>query len=131
MHQPRHHSLVRALVLGGLMAVTATAASAQTAPDNTKVNKRDRAEGAVTADQQKETAVDRELARKIRRALVKDDALSTYAHNVKVIAIGGTVTLKGPVRSEDEKKAVEAKAIEIAGKDHVKNLLSIAPAKTE
>jgi hyperosmotically inducible periplasmic protein len=131
MHQPRHHSLVRALVLGGLLAVTATAATAQTAPDNTKVNKRDRADGAVTADQQKENAGDRELARKIRRALVKDDALSTYAHNVKVIAIGGTVTLKGPVRSEDEKKAVEAKAVEIAGKDHVKNLLSIAPAKTE
>jgi len=131
MYQPRHHSLVRALVLGGLMAVTASAAAAQTAPDNTKVNKRDRAEGAVTADQQKETATDRELARKIRRALVKDDALSTYAHNVKVIAINGTVTLKGPVRSEDEKKAVEAKAVEVAGKDNVKNLLSIAPAKTE
>jgi osmotically-inducible protein OsmY len=129
MHQPRHRSLVRALVLGGLMAVTATAATAQTAPDNTKVNKRDRAEGAVTADQQKETAADRELARKIRRALTKDDTLSTYAHNVKVIAIGGTVTLKGPVRSEEEKNAVEAKANEIAGKEHVKNLLSIAPAK--
>jgi hyperosmotically inducible protein len=129
MHQPRHHSLVRALVFGGLLAATATAATAQTAPDNTKVNKRDRAEGAVTADQQKETAADRELARKIRRALVKDDTLSTYAHNVKVIAIGGTVTLKGPVRSEEEKTAVEAKAVEIAGKEHVKNLLSIAPAK--
>jgi osmotically-inducible protein OsmY len=128
MHQPRHQSLVRALVLGGLLAVTATA-TAQTAPDNTKVNKRDRAEGAVTADQQKETAADRELARKIRRALVKDDALSTYAHNVKVIAIGGTVTLRGPVRSAEEKAAVEAKAVEIAGKEHVKNLLSIAPAK--
>ena len=129
MHQPRHHSLVRALVLGGLVAVTAPAATAQTAPDNTKVNTRDRAEGAVTADQQKETAADRELARKIRRALTKDETLSTYAHNVKIIAIGGTVTLKGPVRSEAEKQAVEAKAIEIAGKEHVKNLLSIAPAK--
>jgi osmotically-inducible protein OsmY len=131
MHQPRHHSLVRALVLGGLLAATATAATAQTAPDNTKVNKRDRADGAVTADQQKETAADRELARKIRRTLTKDDTLSTYAQNVKIIAIGGTVTLKGPVRSDDEKKAVEAKAVEIAGKDHVKNLLTIAPAKTE
>ena len=129
MHQPRHHSLVRALVLGGLMAVTATAATAQTAPDNTKVNKRDRAEGAVTADQQKETAADRELAQKIRRALVKDDTLSTYAQNVKIIAIAGEVTLKGPVRSDEEKKTVEAKAVEIAGKDKVKNLLSIAPAK--
>jgi hyperosmotically inducible periplasmic protein len=129
MHQARHHSLVRALVLGGLMAVTATAATAQTPPDNTKVNKRDRAEGAVTADQQKETAADRDLASKIRRALTKDDTLSTYAHNVKIIAIGGEVTLKGPVRSDDEKKAVVAKAVEIAGKDKVKDLLSIAPAK--
>jgi osmotically-inducible protein OsmY len=129
MHQPRHHSLVRAIVLGGLMALTATAATAQTAPDNTKVNKRDRAEGAVTADQQKETAADRELASKIRHALTKDDTLSTYAHNVKIIAIAGEVTLKGPVRSDEEKKTVEAKAVEIAGKDKVKNLLSIAPAK--
>jgi hyperosmotically inducible periplasmic protein len=129
--QPR--SLVRALVFGGLIGLASTAA-AQTAPDNTKVNKRDRAEQAVTADQQKENATDRELARKIRRALVKDDALSTYAKNVKVIAVGGVVTLKGPVRSEDEKKAVVAKAIEVAGKDNVKDLLSIAPekpAKTE
>ena len=129
MHHSRQYSLVRALVFGGLMAVTATAATAQTAPDNTKVNKRDRAEGAVTADQQKETAADRELARKIRRALTKDDALSTYAKNVKVVAIAGHVTLKGPVRSEEEKTAIEAKAVEIAGKDHVTNALTIAPAK--
>ena len=128
MHQPRHRSLIRAVVFGSVLGLAASAA-AQTPPDNTKVNKRDRAESAVTADQQKETAADRELARKIRRALVKDDTLSTYAHNIKVIAIGGTVTLKGPVRSEEEKTAVEAKAVEIAGKDHVKNLLSIAPAK--
>jgi hyperosmotically inducible protein len=128
MHHAHPRSLVRALVLGGLVGLASTAA-AQTAPDNTKVNKRDRAEQAVTADQQKENAADRELARKIRRALVKDDALSTYAQNVKVIAIGGVVTLKGPVRSEDEKKAVVAKAVEIAGKDNVKDVLSIAPAK--
>ena len=133
MHHTQHRSLVRALVFGGLVGLASTAA-AQTAPDNTKVNKRDRAEQAVTADQQKENATDRELARKIRRALVKDDALSTYAKNVKVIAVGGVVTLKGPVRTEDEKKAVVAKAVEIAGKDHVKDVLSIAPekpAKTE
>jgi hyperosmotically inducible periplasmic protein len=133
MHHAQPRSLVRALVFGGLIGLASTAA-AQTAPDNTKVNKRDRAEQAVTADQQKENATDRELARKIRRALVKDDALSTYAKNVKVIAVGGVVTLKGPVRSEEEKKAVVAKAVEVAGKDHVKDVLSIAPekpAKTE
>jgi hyperosmotically inducible periplasmic protein len=128
MHHTQPRSLVRALVFGGLIGLASTAA-AQTAPDNTKVNKRDRAEQAVTADQQKENATDRELARKIRRALVKDDTLSTYAKNVKVIAVGGVVTLKGPVRTEDEKKAVVAKAVEIAGKDQVKDVLSIAPEK--
>jgi osmotically-inducible protein OsmY len=126
MHQLRHRSFVHAVVLGGLLGVAASAA-AQTAPDNTKVNKRDRAEGAVTADQQKETATDREIAKKIRAAIVKDDTLSTYAHNVKVIVIDGKVTLKGPVRSASEKTAVAAIATEIAGADHVTNSLSIAP----
>jgi hypothetical protein len=105
MHQPRHHSLVRAIVLGGLMAVTATAATAQTAPDNTKVNKRDRAEGAVTADQQKETAADRELASKIRKALVKDDTLDAETARVAgLIArnrLEALVFLKAALRMAD------------------------------
>ena len=46
---------------------------------------------------------------KIRKAVMDDKSLSTYAHNVKIIAQNGKVTLKGPVRSEDEKKMVEQK----------------------
>lgn len=46
---------------------------------------------------------------------MQDKALSTYAHNVKIISQNGTVTLKGPVRSEDEKQAIEAKTNEVAG----------------
>lgn len=130
MHQLRHRSFVHAVILGGLLGVAASAA-AQTAPDNTKVNKRDRAEGAVTADQQKETATDREIAKKIRAAIVKDDTLSTYAHNVKVIVIDGKVTLKGPVRSESEKTAVAAIATDIAGADQVTNNLSVAKPKAK
>jgi len=98
----------------------------QTSPDNTKVNKRDRKEGEPTADQQKNNQSDRDMARKIRRAIVADKSLSTYAHNVKVIVQNGEVTLKGPVRTEDEKKAVEAKAAETAGADKVRNEISIA-----
>lgn len=79
-------------------------------PDNTKTNKRDRGHAEATADQQKENPTDRELTRKIRRALVQDNSLSTYAHNVKIITQNGNVTLKGPVRSEEEKNAVIAKA---------------------
>jgi osmotically-inducible protein OsmY len=99
--------------------------AAQTQPDNTKVNKRDRQQSEVTADQQRETSSDRDLAKKIRKAITADKSLSTYAHNVKVIAQNGTVTLKGPVHSEEEGKAIEAKAVEVAGPSNVKNELSV------
>jgi len=119
-----------ALALGALLlGPTAFAQDASqqtgTAPDNTKVNKRDRRKSELTADQQKENSSDRDLARKIRRAVVQDKDLSTYAHNVKIIVHNGTVTLKGPVHTEDEKKAIEAKASEIAGADKVTNQISV------
>ena len=95
--------------------------------DNTKVNKRDRHKGAVTADQQKENDTDRELSANIRKAIVGDKNLSTYAHNNKVVAHGGIVTLKGPVRSEQEKDAIAAKATEIAGAGKVQNQISVRP----
>lgn len=95
--------------------------------DNTKVNKRDREKGAVTADQQKENQSDRELSASIRKALMGDKSLSTYAHNVKIVAHGGVVTLKGPVRSEQEKDAIAAKATEIAGAGKVQNQISVKP----
>lgn len=95
-------------------------------PDNTKTNQRDRSKDVPTADQQKENDTDRELARKVRRSVVSDKSLSTYAHNVKIIAQNGMVTLRGPVRSEEEKQAVEAKAAEAAGgPDHVKSEIEV------
>ena len=129
MHQHRRHGLVAAAALVGALLVPAFSAGAQPPPDNTKTNKRDRAKGAATADQQKENGSDREITRKIRSALIDDKTLSTYAHNVKVIAQDGKVTLKGPVRTEDEKKAVEARATEVAGEGRVINQISIAPSK--
>lgn len=101
--------------------------AAQVPPDNTKVNQRDRDKAEPTADQQKENQSDRELARQVRRALVKDKSLSTYAHNVKVIAQNGVVTLKGAVRSDQEKQAVEAKAAEAAGgADKIKSEINVS-----
>ena len=112
-----------------LMGLTLSAMS-QTPADNPKVNTRDRAKSAVTADQQKENGTDRELTQKIRRALMQDKSLSTYAHNVKVIAQHGQITLKGPVRSDDEKRTVEAKATELAGVGNVTNQITVAPPKS-
>jgi len=101
--------------------------SAAPAADNTKVNQRDKNKAEPTADQQKENQPDRELARQIRRSIVQDKSLSSYAHNVKIIAQNGVVTLKGPVRSDEEKTAVEAKASEIAGADKVTSQLEVKP----
>jgi hyperosmotically inducible periplasmic protein len=97
----------------------------QAQPDNTANNKGDNKKGAMTGDNQKETAADRDLAKKIRKSIASDSSLSTYAHNVKVIVRDGMVTLKGPVKSDDEKNAVGAKANDIAGADKVKNELTV------
>jgi osmotically-inducible protein OsmY len=126
MYQHRRRA-VAAFASSLLMPVFS--AGAQPPADNTKTNQRDRAKDAVTADQQKESTTDREIAQKIRRALMDHKTLSTYAHNVKIVAQHGKVTLKGPVRTEDEKMTVEAKATEVAGAGHVINQISIAPTK--
>ena len=123
--------LVPGVALVGLLSGSALSAAAQAPADNTKVNTRDRADNAVTADQQKENATDRNLAQKIRRSVMNDKALSTYAHNVKIVSQGGQVTLKGPVRSEEEKHTIEAKAVEVAGAGHVVNQMSVAPSKVK
>lgn len=102
----------------------------QPAPDNSKTNQRDRDKAAATADRQKTSAEDQELTRKIRAAVTADKSLSTYAHNVKIITREGIVTLKGPVRSSEEKNAVLSKAREIAGEGNVTDKMDVAPPKS-
>jgi hyperosmotically inducible periplasmic protein len=131
MHQPRFRPILPAVFLIGVLFSSALPLLAQPPADNTKVSARDRAAGAVTAEQQKDNATDRDLTQKIRRALMQDKTLSTYAHNVKVIAQDGQVTLKGPVRSDEERQNVEAKALEVAGAGHVTNQMSVAPTRTK
>ena len=121
-----------ALALAVLLTLGSTAANAQEpsaapAPDNTKVNERDRSNAQPTADQQKENRPDREITRDIRRSITQDKSLSSYAHNIKIISQNGMVTLKGPVRSEDEKSAIEAKAAEVVGREKVTNQLEVKP----
>jgi osmotically-inducible protein OsmY len=103
--------------------------ASQVPADNTKVNQRDRNPNEPTADQQKENTSDRQLTAQIRRSIVKDKSLSTDAHNVKIIAQGGNVTLKGAVKSDAEKQAIESKATQIAGDGKVTNQLDVAPSK--
>lgn len=115
---------VRFFVLGSCVALSLVAAPQKA--DNTRQNKNN----SPTADQQKETQADRDLAKTIRKSVVDDKSLSTYAHNVKIIVQNGAVTLKGPVRSEDEKRAVEAKVKQSAPSATIQNDLTVAPPKS-
>jgi len=94
--------------------------------DNTGRNVRDSDDRTLTSEDQSEKKADRELTQKIRKAVVEDDSLSTSAHNVKIITVDGMVTLRGPVKSAEERNAVGAKALKIAGAGKVKNQLEIA-----
>ena len=122
------------LALGSLVFCTSLLATPyprcqdtqQPAPDNTKTNKD---QSPPTADDQKMNASDREITQKIRKSIHQDNSLSTYAHNIKIISQDGKVTLRGPVRSEDDKKNLQAKAVAVAGEGNVTNLLEIAPSK--
>ena len=118
-------TLVLSSALLALGNVTMAQDSKPVAPDNSAVNVRDRDPKAMTAGEQSTAKSDVELTREIRRAVVKDDSLSTLAHNVKIVAANGAVTLRGPVNTEQEKVAIASKAQAIAGPNKVDNQLEV------
>jgi hyperosmotically inducible protein len=95
--------------------------------DNSKVNQRDQSTNAPTADQQKNNRTDQGITQQIRRSIMADKSLSTYAHNVKIVTQGGMVTLKGPVRSEAEKQTIASLASQVVGANKVTNEIDIKP----
>jgi osmotically-inducible protein OsmY len=95
------------------------------APDNTAVNKRDRDANQPTADRASNKMSDTDMMKKIRHDVVADKSLSTYGHNVKIIASGGRVTLKGPVHTEQEKQTIEEHARKYAGDGNIDNQITV------
>ena len=122
-------TLVMFSTLLGLGVVAMAQDSTPRAPDNSAVNIRDRAPGAMTAGQQSNSTSDVELTRRIRRAVVQDHSLSMLAHNVKIISTNGSVMLRGPVKTEEEKTAIANKAQAIAGAGKVDNQLEVKGLK--
>ena len=105
-----------------------TSSAPSTVPaDNSKHNQ-DPANRDRTADNQKDNAADRTLTQRIRKSVMADKDLSTYAHNVKIISVDGTVTLTGVVRSEQEKVSVAQKAEAVAGSGRVVDQVTIRTA---
>ena len=100
---------------------------APAAADNTLVNKRDQAHTAPMPTDQPNNSADVKFAASVRRAIVKDKSLSMKAHNIKLVASAGVVTLRGPVASADEKMKIEKIVSAVAGVSRVDNQLDIAP----
>ena len=117
--------VVAALVAFSVSGLTAPN---QSQPDNTNANKSQQG-ASPTADQGKNNKSDLQTMQRIRKAVIADKSLSSYAHNVKIIATDGKVTLKGPVRSEAEKASIEQKAVDVVGAGKVTNEITIKPAQ--
>jgi osmotically-inducible protein OsmY len=114
------------LVAAALVPVGAFAQSdASPLAENTSINQRDRNHENLTPMDQSNKPGDLKITREIRRAIVKDKQLSTDAKNIKIITIDGAVTLRGPVKTEQEKASIAAKAAQLAG-GNVHNELEVA-----
>ena len=53
--------------------------------------------------------------------------MSVNAQNVKIITQSGKVTLRGPVKTEEEKAQIAKMAEEVAGPGNVDNQLEVQP----
>jgi osmotically-inducible protein OsmY len=94
--------------------------------DNSGKNQRDVNEAAVTPGDQGNSDADIQITQSIRKAVTADDSLSVNAHNVKIITNGGVVTLRGPVKSEQERASIASKAQQVSGVTRVNNQLEVA-----
>ncbi len=103
--------------------------SSGTPADNTKTNQADLKAMHATADDQKNNTSDLTITREIRRSVMADKTLSTYAHNAKIVAVNGKVTLNGVVRSEAERTSLSEKAAQVVGHEHVVNDLKVKAPK--
>jgi len=116
-----------ALVVALAVAAWVPASLAADYPaDNSGKNVRDRQDNARTPGDQSNSKSDMAITQEVRKAVVADKALSTNAHNVKIITKNGVVTLRGPVKSPEEKDTIAAKAKQVAGVKNVDNQLEIA-----
>lgn len=93
--------------------------------DNTGINERDRNDATTLPTDQPNNSADLEVAAAVRAAIVEDDSLSVTAQNVKLVAAGGVVVLRGPVANAAEKAKVAEIAGAVSGVSKVENRLEV------
>jgi hyperosmotically inducible protein len=101
---------------------TGTNGANQVAADNSGQN---RDQNSITAEQQGNSPADINITKEIRRSVERNDNLSEMAKNVKIITINGAVTLRGPVKTMEEKNTIEQIAQKVAGESNVHNQLDV------
>jgi hyperosmotically inducible periplasmic protein len=113
MFHIRPRRFTRAVIVGGLLSLAMPAADSVAAPQAAQA-------------QPSQATPDADLVAKIRQAIADDKAIAQYAQTLKIVSSSGLVTLKGPVKTEADKKAIGAKADQIAGEKNVMNNLFVS-----
>ena len=96
--------------------------------DDTAHNKADAQQDTLTPLDQGESALDRGITQAVRQDVVRGkdgQHFSFLAQNIKIISINGELTLRGVVKTEREKDAIEALAQNVRGVKKVNNQLEV------
>jgi hyperosmotically inducible protein len=118
--------ILLALTFLSALSLSALAADDQkTKPDNTATNERDRSGETKTSGDQSNNSADLKITQAIRQAIMKDSALSATAKNIKIITTNGQVTLRGPVKTAQEKAKVDQLARSAAGGAQINDQLDV------
>ena len=127
--QTRAKGVMKAIILAlaclSAFSLAALAGNEKVKPDNTATNERDRSGETQTSGDQSNSSADLKTTQAIRQALMKDSELSTTAKNIKVITANGQVTLRGPVKTAQEKAKIDQLAKSAAGGAKVDNQLDV------
>jgi osmotically-inducible protein OsmY len=122
-------TLLALTCLSALSLAAFAADNEKAKPDNTATNERDRSGETQTSGDQSNSKDDVNTTAAIRHAVVKDHSLSTMAKNVKIITANGTVTLRGPVKTDAEKAKIAELAQSAAGNAKIDNQLEVKASK--
>jgi hyperosmotically inducible protein len=118
-------TLLAITCLSALSLAALAAGDEKSKPDNTGINERDRSGETKTSGDQLNSSADLKTTQAIRQALMKDDELSMTAKNIKVITANGHVTLRGPVKTAQEKTKIDQLAKSAAGGAQIDNQLDV------
>ncbi len=117
--------IILALACLSAFSLAALGGNEKAEPDNTAVNERDRSGETKTSGDQSNSSADSKTTQAIRQALMKDGELSMTAKNIKVITANGHVTLRGPVKTAQEKAKIDQLAKSSAGGVQIDNQLDV------